>query len=178
MNQPTTKQIDAEIRRVVGELAAYHSWRVSQHLQLGQEIILTDEMAAPFALTLRELFDHAYGDRQVEWIADTCQSVCEALFVPPATFGGGYEIPEAFWETLTGQAIQLAMGARPDIPDDAIIESRDACQIANITRAALQDWRESGRLTPFDQKGGTGGFRYRAGDVRAARRRHDNDDDL
>lgn len=169
MNQPTTKQIDTEIRRVIGELAAYHSWRVSQHLILGQEIILKDEMDAPFALTLRELFDHAYGNDQVEWIADTCQSVCEALFVSPGTQGAEYSIPEEFWDTLTGQAIKLVLGARPDIPDDAIIESRDACQIAGVTRAGLQDWRESGRLKPIDQKGGTGGYRYRAGDVRAAR---------
>lgn len=82
LNESTNKQIEAEIRRVVGELASHHSWRVSQYLQIqiGQEIILKDEMDAPFALTLRELFDHAYGDRQVEWIADTCQSICEALY--------------------------------------------------------------------------------------------------
>lgn len=164
----TTKQIEAAIVETVGRVHGYFDWRAQQWLGL-QLPNLPEKYYAhtPLALSLRAIFDHITGVAPTpETIRDSCQLVCEALFVAPGTTGGGYEIPAEFWTTTLGEAIQEAIGVRPDLSEDAIVETAIACQITGVSRVALQQWRESGRIVPVDQAGQTGGFRYRVGDLR------------
>lgn len=166
----TNKQISSEVREVVGRLHGYFDWRAQQYLGVQlPNVRERDYERTPLALSLRAIFDHVTGaNPQPETVRDSCQLVCEALFVSPGNAGGQYTIPARFWDTLTGQAIALILGARFDVPDDAVIETAEACAIAGVTRAALHQWRESGRLVPVDQNGDRNSFRYRAGDVRRA----------
>lgn len=164
------KQIEDEVRRVAGELHGYFDWRAQQWL--GVQLPNVPErhyQHTPLGLSLRAVFDHATGaNPQPETVRDSCQLICEALFVAPGNQNGEYTIPAKFWKTLLGQAIQEILGSRPEIPDDAIIETGVACEIADVSRETLRLWRESGKLVAVDQAGATGGFRYRAGDVRRA----------
>jgi hypothetical protein len=163
-----SKQIETEIARVVGEVHGYFDWRAQQWLGVQlPNVTGIHYQHTPLALSLRAIFDHVTSaNPQPDTVRDSCQLACEALFVAPGSQGGNYEIPAEFWDTLTGQAIQAVLGARPELPDDAIIESAVACEIAGVTRETLRNWRELGKLVPVDQGGETGGFRYRAGDVR------------
>ena len=96
---------------------------------------------------------------------NVAQAICEALFVTPGTTGGNYEIPKEFWNTLTGKAVWLVQ--LQALPDNALIESEDACLLVGVSRETLRNWRELGKLAAADKAGATGGFRYRIGDVRA-----------
>lgn len=57
-------------------------------------------------------------------------------------------------------------GRRPGWPDDKILETSEACELAGVTRATLSVWRKSGKLKAFDRGGKTGGYRYLAGEMK------------
>jgi hypothetical protein len=165
----TNKQYTEIITETVGRAHGYFDWRAQQHLGVALPNVPEKHYEhTPLALSVRAILDHVTGVAPCpDTIRDSCQLVCEALFVAPGNAGGEYLIPESFWETLLGQAITEAIGARADLPNDAIIEAAVACQIAGVSRQTLLNWRESGRLKAVDKNGETGGYRYRAGDVRA-----------
>lgn len=151
------KQIEAEIARVVGELHGYFDWRVQQWLGVAlPDVPEKHYQHTPLALSLRAIFDHVTGaNPQPETVRDSCQLVCEALFVAPGNQGSTYEIPAEFWATLTGRAVQSVLGPRPELPDDAEITGEEAESVVGRSRQAIDLARQSGKLTARGSKKGT-----------------------
>lgn len=54
----------------------------------------------------------------------------------------------------------------PGIDDDDIVTGDVASQIAGVSREAIREWRESGRLKSAGQGGPGAAYNYRVGDVR------------
>lgn len=158
----TAEQIAAEIDRVTGQIVSYFSTRAQKLLVVPCEVPDGQEW---IRLKLAELFNHVTGVAPIADAPNVAQAICKALFVAPGTAGGNYEIPKEFWDTLTGKAVWLVQ--LQSLPDNALIESEDACLLAGVSRETLRNWRSSGKLAFADQEGATGGFRYRVGDVRA-----------
>jgi hypothetical protein len=158
----TAEQIAAEIDRVTGQIVSYFSTRAQKLLVVPCEVPAGQEW---IRLKLAELFNHVTGVAPIADAPDVAQAVCEALFAAPGTTGGNYEIPKEFWDTLTGKAVWLVQ--LQSLPDDALIESEDACLLVGVSRETLRNWRAAGKLAAADKAGATGGFRYRVGDVRA-----------
>lgn len=159
----TNSDIAVETDRVTGQIVGYFSARTQELLGVPCEVPDGQEW---IRLKLAELFNHVTGLAPITYAPDVAQAICEALFVAPGTAGGNYEIPKEFWDTLSGKAVWLVQ--LQALPDDALIESEDACLLAGVSRETLRNWRASGKLAAADKAGATGGFRYRVGDVRAA----------
>lgn len=158
----TAEQIAAEIDRVTGQIVSYFSTRAQKLLGAPCEVPDGQEW---IRLKLAELFNHVTGAAPIPYAPNVAQAICKALFVAPGTTGGNYEIPKEFWDTLTGKAVWLVQ--LQSLPDDALIESEDACLLVGVSRETLRNWRAAGKLAAADKDGATGGFRYRVDDVRA-----------
>lgn len=158
----TNSDIAAEVDRVTGQIVSYFSTRAQGLLGVSCEVPEGQEW---IRLKLAELFNHVTGAAPIPYAPNVAQAICKALFVAPGTTGGNYEIPKGFWDTLTGKTVWLVQ--LQALPDDALIESEDACLLAGVSKETLRNWRAAGKLATADKAGATGGFRYRVGDVRA-----------